>query len=159
MVVEQLIRPTGLLDPIIEVRPSLNQIDDLLDEIDKRINADERILVTTLTKRMAEELTKYLIKLDINTRYIHSEVDTLDRVEILRGLRLGDFDVLVGVNLLREGLDLPEVSLVLSYSDHQEKNTFHDNPEASGTQNITLSDVNYLSASYPFVFDFSIISY
>ncbi len=112
VVVEQLIRPTGLLDPIIEVRPSLNQIDDLLDEIDKRKQVDERTLVTTLTKRMAEELTKYLVKLDINCRYIHSEVDTLDRVEILRGLRLGDFDVLVGVNLLREGLDLPEVSLV-----------------------------------------------
>lgn len=112
VVVEQLIRPTGLLDPIIEVRPSLNQIDDLLDEIDKRKYAGERTLVTTLTKRMAEELTKYLTRLDINCRYIHSEVDTLDRVEILRGLRLGDFDVLVGVNLLREGLDLPEVSLV-----------------------------------------------
>jgi excinuclease ABC subunit B len=112
VVVEQLIRPTGLLDPIIEVRPSLNQIDDLLDEIDLRIQAGERILVTTLTKRMAEELTKYLLKLDVKCRYIHSEVDTLDRVEILRGLRLGDFDVLVGVNLLREGLDLPEVSLV-----------------------------------------------
>ncbi len=100
------------MDPIIEVRPSLNQIDDLLDEIDSRIQAKERILVTTLTKRMAEELTKYLLKLDVKCRYIHSEVDTLDRVEILRGLRLGDFDVLVGVNLLREGLDLPEVSLV-----------------------------------------------
>lgn len=112
IVVEQLIRPTGLLDPIIEVRPSLNQIDDLLDEIDKRKQINERTLVTTLTKRMAEELTKYMAKLDINCRYIHSEVDTLDRVEILRGLRLGDFDVLVGVNLLREGLDLPEVSLV-----------------------------------------------
>lgn len=112
VVVEQLIRPTGLLDPIIEVRPSLNQIDDLLDEIDLRIQVKERILVTTLTKRMAEELTKYLLKLDVKCRYIHSEVDTLDRVEILRGLRLGDFDVLVGVNLLREGLDLPEVSLV-----------------------------------------------
>lgn len=112
VVVEQLIRPTGLLDPVIEVRPSLNQIDDLLDEIDKRISSNERTLITTLTKRMAEELTKYLIKLDIKTRYIHSEVETLDRVEILRGLRLGDFDVLVGVNLLREGLDLPEVSLV-----------------------------------------------
>jgi len=112
VVVEQLIRPTGLLDPTIEVRPSLNQIDDLLDEIDQRINVKERVLVTTLTKRMAEELTKYLLKLDIKCRYIHSEVDTLDRVEILRGLRLGDFDVLVGVNLLREGLDLPEVSLV-----------------------------------------------
>jgi excinuclease ABC subunit B len=112
VVVEQIVRPTGLLDPPIEVRPSINQIDDLLDEIHKRIDADERILVTTLTKRMAEELTKYLEKLDIKVRYIHSEVDTLDRVEILRGLRLGDFDVLVGVNLLREGLDLPEVSLV-----------------------------------------------
>jgi excinuclease ABC subunit B len=112
VVVEQLIRPTGLLDPIIEVRPSLNQIDDLLDEIDQRIHKNERTLVTTLTKRMAEELTKYLINLDIKCRYIHSEVDTLDRVEIMRGLRLGDFDVLVGVNLLREGLDLPEVSLV-----------------------------------------------
>ncbi len=112
VVVEQLIRPTGLLDPIIEIRPSLNQIDDLLDEIDLRIQAGERILVTTLTKRMAEELTKYLLKLDVKCRYIHSEVDTLDRVEIMRGLRLGDFDVLVGVNLLREGLDLPEVSLV-----------------------------------------------
>ena len=112
VVVEQLIRPTGLLDPLIEVRPSLNQIDDLLDEINLRIEKKERVLVTTLTKRMAEELTKYLVKLNIGTRYIHSEVDTLDRVEILRGLRLGEFDVLVGVNLLREGLDLPEVSLV-----------------------------------------------
>ncbi len=112
LIVEQLIRPTGLLDPIIEVRPSLNQIDDLLDEIDKRKQLGERVLVTTLTKRMAEELTKYMAKLDIKCRYIHSEVDTLDRVEILRGLRLGEFDVLVGVNLLREGLDLPEVSLV-----------------------------------------------
>ncbi|NOX48487.1 MAG: excinuclease ABC subunit UvrB [Chlorobi bacterium] len=112
VVVEQLIRPTGLLDPLIEVRPSLNQIDDLLDEINLRIEKEERVLVTTLTKRMAEELTKYLVKLNIGTRYIHSEVDTLDRVEILRGLRLGEFDVLVGVNLLREGLDLPEVSLV-----------------------------------------------
>lgn len=112
VVVEQLIRPTGLLDPPIEVRPSINQIDDLLDEIQKRIDLDERILVTTLTKRMAEELTKYLVKLNIRVRYIHSEVDTMDRVEIIRDLRLGEFDVLVGVNLLREGLDLPEVSLV-----------------------------------------------
>jgi excinuclease ABC subunit B len=111
-VVEQIVRPTGLLDPPIEVRPSINQIDDLLDEIQKRIDIDERILVTTLTKRMAEELTKYLIKLNIKVRYIHSEVDTMDRVEIVRDLRLGVFDVLVGVNLLREGLDLPEVSLV-----------------------------------------------
>ena len=112
VVVEQLIRPTGLLDPPIEVRPSISQIDDLLDEIQKRIDLDERILVTTLTKRMAEELTKYLVKLNIRVRYIHSEVDTMDRVEIIRDLRLGEFDVLVGVNLLREGLDLPEVSLV-----------------------------------------------
>lgn len=112
LVVEQIVRPTGLLDPPIEVRPSLNQIDDLLEEIQKRIDINERILVTTLTKRMAEELTKYLTKLNIKVRYIHSEVDTLDRVEIIRDLRLGVFDVLVGVNLLREGLDLPEVSLV-----------------------------------------------
>jgi excinuclease ABC subunit B len=112
VVVEQIVRPTGLLDPPIEVRPSYNQIDDLLEEIQKRIDISERVLVTTLTKRMAEELTNYLAKLNIKVRYIHSEVDTLDRVEILRGLRLGEFDVLVGVNLLREGLDLPEVSLV-----------------------------------------------
>lgn len=112
VVVEQVIRPTGLLDPIIEVRPSLNQIDDLMDEIEERVRLEERVLVTTLTKRMAEELSKYLINAGVKTRYIHSEVDTLDRVEILRELRLGVFDVLVGVNLLREGLDLPEVSLV-----------------------------------------------
>ena len=112
IIVEQLIRPTGLLDPAIDVRPSLNQIDDLLEEIDETIKKDERVLVTTLTKRMAEELTKFLLKTNIKTRYIHSEVDTLERVEILRELRLGEFDVLVGVNLLREGLDLPEVSLV-----------------------------------------------
>ena len=111
-IVEQIIRPTGLLDPPIDVRPSINQIDDLLAEINERIKADERVLVTTLTKRMSEELTKYLTKIDIKVRYIHSEVDTMERVEILRDLRLGEFDVLVGVNLLREGLDLPEVSLV-----------------------------------------------
>ncbi|RUA09207.1 MAG: excinuclease ABC subunit B [Flavobacteriia bacterium] len=110
--VEQVIRPTGLLDPEIEVRPSLNQIDDLIEEIHKRIEADERILVTTLTKRMAEELTKYLTRIQIRCRYIHSDVDTLERVEIMQDLRKGLFDVLVGVNLLREGLDLPEVSLV-----------------------------------------------
>ena len=109
---EQIIRPTGLLDPIIEVRPSENQIDDLINEIQIRVTKDERILVTTLTKRMAEELTKYLLKIDIRTRYIHSDVDTLERVEIMQDLREGIFDVLVGVNLLREGLDLPEVSLV-----------------------------------------------
>ena len=112
VVVEQLIRPTGLLDPPVEIRPSLNQVDDLLDEIARTVEAGGRTLVTTLTKRMAEELTKYLTKLDINCRYIHSDVDTIERVEILRDLRLGNFDVLVGVNLLREGLDLPEVSLV-----------------------------------------------
>ncbi|HEY6160412.1 MAG TPA: excinuclease ABC subunit UvrB, partial [Bacteroidia bacterium] len=112
IVVEQLIRPTGLLDPIIEVRPSLNQIDDLLDEIDKVVKRDERVLVTTLTKRMAEELNKYMMNLGIRCRYIHSDVDTLERVEILRDLGLGLFDVLIGINLLREGLDLPEVSLV-----------------------------------------------
>ncbi len=112
VVVEQLIRPTGLLDPEIEVRPSKNQIDDLLEEIDERVKVKERVLITTLTKRMAEELTKYLERASVKCRYIHSEVDTLDRVEILRELRLGVYDVLVGVNLLREGLDLPEVSLV-----------------------------------------------
>ncbi|MEP5610777.1 MAG: excinuclease ABC subunit UvrB [Cyclobacteriaceae bacterium] len=112
VIIEQLIRPTGLLDPIIDVRPSLNQIDDLMEEIQQRVELDERVLVTTLTKRMAEELSKYLLNAGVKTKYIHSEVDTLDRVEILRELRLGIFDVLVGVNLLREGLDLPEVSLV-----------------------------------------------
>lgn len=112
ILVEQIIRPTGLLDPTIEVRPCLNQVDDLLDEIDERIKMGDRILVTTLTKRMAEELSKYMIRLNIKCSYIHSEVKTLDRVEILRNLRLGVFDVLIGVNLLREGLDLPEVSLV-----------------------------------------------
>ena len=110
--VEQVIRPTGLLDPIIEVRPSLNQIDDLIEEIQVRCELDERVLVTTLTKRMAEELTKYLTKVSIRCRYIHSDVDTLERVEIMQDLRKGLFDVLIGVNLLREGLDLPEVSLV-----------------------------------------------
>ena len=112
VVVEQVIRPTGLLDPVIEVRPAINQVDDLLDEIDLTIKDGGRVLVTTLTKRMAEELTKYLDRLNIKTRYIHSEIKTLERVEILRGLRLGEFDVLVGINLLREGLDLPEVTLV-----------------------------------------------
>ena len=112
VVVEQVVRPTGLLDPPIEVRPSVNQIDDLLDEIDKRIKMGDRILVTTLTKRMAEEMDKYLHRINIKSKYIHSNVHTLDRIEILRELRLGIIDVLVGVNLLREGLDLPEVSLV-----------------------------------------------
>lgn len=112
VVVEQIVRPTGLLDPPIDVRPSVNQIDDLLDEIDKRVTKGDRVLVTTLTKRMAEEMDKYLQRIHVKSKYIHSEVDTLDRVEILRQLRLGEIDVLVGVNLLREGLDLPEVSLV-----------------------------------------------
>ena len=112
VVIEQVVRPTGLLDPPIEVRPSINQIDDLLDEIDKRIQKGDRVLVTTLTKRMAEEMNKYLHRINVKSKYIHSEVDALERVEILRQLRLGDIDVLVGVNLLREGLDLPEVSLV-----------------------------------------------
>lgn len=112
VIVEQLIRPTGLLDPVIEVRPSLNQIDDLMHEISICVKNNERILVTTLTKRMAEELTKYLLHFNIKSRYIHSEIDTLERIEIMEGLRNGSFDVLVGVNLLREGLDLPEVALV-----------------------------------------------
>ena len=112
IVTEQVVRPTGLLDPPIEVRPSVNQIDDLLDEIDKRVKKGDRVLVTTLTKRMAEEMDKYLHRINIKSKYIHSEVDTLERIEILRELRLGVIDVLVGVNLLREGLDLPEVSLV-----------------------------------------------
>jgi len=112
VVVEQVVRPTGLLEPPIEVRPSVNQIDDLLDEIDKRVKKGDRVLVTTLTKRMAEEMDKYLKRIDIKSKYIHSDIDALERVEILRDLRLGKIDVLVGVNLLREGLDLPEVSLV-----------------------------------------------
>ena len=112
VVVEQVVRPTGLLEPPIEVRPSVNQIDDLLDEIDKRVKKGDRVLVTTLTKRMAEEMDKYLKRIDIKSKYIHSDIDALERVEILRDLRLGNIDVLVGVNLLREGLDLPEVSLV-----------------------------------------------
>lgn len=112
VVVEQVVRPTGLLEPPIEVRPSVNQIDDLLNEIDKRVKKGDRVLVTTLTKRMAEEMDKYLKRIDIKSKYIHSDVDTLERIEILRDLRLGKIDVLVGVNLLREGLDLPEVSLV-----------------------------------------------
>ena len=112
VVIEQVVRPTGLLDPPIEIRPSVNQVDDLLDEIDKRIKKGDRVLVTTLTKRMAEEMDRYLHRINIKSKYIHSEVDTLERVEILRQLRLGEIDVLVGVNLLREGLDLPEVSLV-----------------------------------------------
>jgi excinuclease ABC subunit B len=112
VVVEQLIRPTGLLDPVIEVRPYRNQIDDLMHEISLRVEKNERVLVTTLTKRMAEELSRYLAEMGVKTRYIHSDVDTLERIEIMEQLRQGTFDVLVGINLLREGLDLPEVSLV-----------------------------------------------
>ena len=112
VIVEQLIRPTGLLDPVIEVRPSLNQIDDLMREIRICTENHDRVLVTTLTKRMAEELAKYLIQYKVKSRYIHSDIDTMERIEIMEGLRNGTFDVLVGVNLLREGLDLPEVSLV-----------------------------------------------
>ena len=112
MVVEQIIRPTGLLDPEIEVRPVGQQVDDLLGEIRERIKMGDRVLVTTLTKRMAEDLTEYYAELGIRVRYLHSDIDTLERIEILRDLRLGEFDVLVGINLLREGLDLPEVSLV-----------------------------------------------
>ena len=112
VVVEQIVRPTGLLDPVVEVRPLGNQVDDLLEEIDERAKRDERILVTTLTKRMSEELARYLADLQIKCRYLHSEIDSLERVEILRDLPAGRFDVLVGVNLLREGLDLPEVTLV-----------------------------------------------
>ncbi len=112
VIVEQIIRPTGLLDPEIEIRPVATQVDDLLEEVAKAVEKKQRVLVTTLTKRMAEELTKYLTELRIKTRYIHSDVDTIERVEILRELRMGYFDVLVGINLLREGLDLPEVALV-----------------------------------------------
>jgi excinuclease ABC subunit B len=110
--VEQVVRPTGLLDPLIEVRPAITQVDDLLSEINKRVVLKERVLVTTLTKRMSEDLTDYLMEHDVKVRYLHSDIDTVERVEIIRDLRLGLFDVLVGINLLREGLDIPEVSLV-----------------------------------------------
>ncbi len=146
-IVEQLIRPTGLLDPPIEVRPSLNQIDDLMEEISERIKVDERILVTTLTKRMAEELTKYLGGLDIKVRYIHSEVDTMERVEILRDLRLGEFDVLVGVNLLREGLDLPEVSLV-AVIDADKEGFLRNNRSLTQTAGRAARNVNGLVIFY-----------
>ena len=112
MVVEQVIRPTGLIDPVIHVRPVKDQVDDLLAEIRERVKRDERVLVTTLTKRMSEDLTEYYQELGVRVRYLHSDIDTLERMQILRDLRVGEFDVLVGINLLREGLDLPEVSLV-----------------------------------------------
>src|SRR2546423_2931028 len=111
-IVEQIVRPTGLIDPEVEIRPTKGQVDDLIEEIRVRAERDERILVTTLTKKMAEDLTDYLIEMGVRVRYLHSEIDTIQRIEILRDLRLGEFDVLVGINLLREGLDLPEVSLV-----------------------------------------------
>jgi excinuclease ABC subunit B len=111
-IVEQIVRPTGLIDPEVEIRPTKGQVDDLIEEIRRRAEAEQRVLVTTLTKKMAEDLTDYLIEMGIRVRYLHSEVDTIQRIEIIRDLRLGEFDVLVGINLLREGLDLPEVSLV-----------------------------------------------
>lgn len=145
--VEQIIRPTGLLDPIIEVRPSLNQIDDLIEEMQKRIEVDERILVTTLTKRMAEELTKYLTRIDIRCRYIHSDVDTLERVEIMQDLRKGLFDVLIGVNLLREGLDLPEVSLV-AILDADKEGFLRNNRSLTQTIGRAARNVNGLAILY-----------
>ncbi|MHA7057826.1 excinuclease ABC subunit UvrB [Aquimarina sp. M1] len=145
--VEQIIRPTGLLDPIIEVRPSLNQIDDLIEEMQKRIEKDERILVTTLTKRMAEELTKYLTRIDIRCRYIHSDVDTLERVEIMQDLRKGLFDVLIGVNLLREGLDLPEVSLV-AILDADKEGFLRNNRSLTQTIGRAARNVNGLAILY-----------
>jgi excinuclease ABC subunit B len=145
--VEQVIRPTGLLDPIIEVRPSKNQIDDLIEEIQQRVELDERTLVTTLTKRMAEELTKYLTKVDIRCRYIHSEVDTLERVEIMQDLRKGLFDVLIGVNLLREGLDLPEVSLV-SILDADKEGFLRSNRSLTQTVGRAARNVNGKAIMY-----------
>jgi len=145
--VEQIIRPTGLLDPIIEVRPSLNQIDDLIEEIHKRVEKDERTLVTTLTKRMAEELTKYLTRVDIRCRYIHSDVDTLERVEIMQDLRRGIFDVLIGVNLLREGLDLPEVSLV-AILDADKEGFLRNNKSLTQTVGRAARNVNGLAIMY-----------
>ena len=145
--VEQVIRPTGLLDPIIEVRPSENQIDDLIEEIQQRIEKDERTLVTTLTKRMAEELTKYLTRIKIRCRYIHSDVDTLERVEIMQDLRKGLFDVLVGVNLLREGLDLPEVSLV-AILDADKEGFLRSNRSLTQTVGRTARNLNGKAIMY-----------
>ena len=145
--VEQIIRPTGLLDPLIEVRPSLNQIDDLIEEIHKRTEKDERTLVTTLTKRMAEELTKYMSRIQIRCRYIHSDVDTLERVEIMQDLRKGVFDVLIGVNLLREGLDLPEVSLV-AILDADKEGFLRSNRSLTQTVGRAARNVNGLAIFY-----------
>jgi excinuclease ABC subunit B len=147
VVVEQIIRPTGLLDPVIEVRPSANQIDDLLDEVHKRIALKERVLVTTLTKRMAEEMARFMERLNIKCQYMHSEVKTLDRVEILRQLRLGDIDVLVGVNLLREGLDLPEVSLV-AIMDADKEGFLRDNRSLIQTIGRAARNVNGMVIMY-----------
>ncbi len=147
VLVEQVIRPTGLLDPIIEVRPTTNQVDDLMEEIAIRVEKNERVLVTTLTKRMAEELTKYFIKNGVQTRYIHSDVDTLERVEILRDLRLGNFDVLVGVNLLREGLDLPEVSLV-AVMDADKEGFLRSNRSLTQTVGRAARNVNGIAIFY-----------
>lgn len=147
VVVEQVIRPTGLLDPIIEVRPTQNQVDDLMEEINKRVEIDERILVTTLTKRMAEELTKYLTKYGVRCRYIHSDVDTLERVQIMADLRAGLFDVLVGVNLLREGLDLPEVSLV-AILDADKEGFLRSNRSLTQTVGRAARNVNGLAIMY-----------
>lgn len=144
---EQIIRPTGLLDPVIEVRPSQNQIDDLVEEIHKRVEKDERVLVTTLTKRMAEELTKYLSRISIRCRYIHSDVDTLERVEIMHDLRSGIFDVLIGVNLLREGLDLPEVSLV-AILDADKEGFLRNNRSLTQTIGRAARNVNGLAILY-----------
>ena len=145
--IEQIIRPTGLLDPIIDVRKSKNQIDDLIEEIQKRVELKERTLVTTLTKRMAEELTNYLAKIRIKSRYIHSDVETLDRVEIMQGLRKGDFDVLVGVNLLREGLDLPEVSLVVIL-DADKEGFLRSNRSLTQTIGRAARNINGMSILY-----------
>ena len=145
--VEQIIRPTGLLDPIIEIRPIENQIDDLIEEIQKRVDKDERTLVTTLTKRMAEELTKYLSRIKIRCRYIHSDVDTIERVEIMQDLRKGLFDVLVGVNLLREGLDLPEVSLV-AILDADKEGFLRSNRTLTQTVGRAARNINGMAIMY-----------
>ncbi len=147
VVVEQIVRPTGLIEPPIQVRPSINQVDDLLDEIDKRVKDGGRVLVTTLTKRMAEEMDKYLKRINIKSKYIHSEVDTLERVEILRDLRLGNIDVLVGVNLLREGLDLPEVSLV-AILDADKEGFLRDERSLTQTAGRAARNVNGLVIFY-----------
>jgi excinuclease ABC subunit B len=147
VVAEQVIRPTGLLDPVIEVRPTGNQIDDLLEEIRLRIEKNERILVTTLTKRMSEELSKYLVDVGIKTRYIHSDIETLERVEILRDLRMGKIDVIVGINLLREGLDLPEVSLV-AILDADKEGFLRSNRSLTQTIGRAARNINGLAIMY-----------